>query len=201
MNGRPTFDRAAAVAELRRARQDFHALLDEATSADLERPTDGTRWTNEEMLFHMMFGYMVVGRLQFLVRVFSRLPEGASRRFSSVLDAGKRPFDVVNYYGSCGGALVFNSRRMGGKFDRVIARLARRIGSASDSDLARGMSFPTSWDPFFEPWMTSGNIYHFATQHFDFHARQLTLTSRRSAGRTGEDADPRLLGAPHPGGR
>ena len=37
------------------------------------KPTGGTRWTNEQLLFHMVFGYMIVQRLLILVRVFSRL--------------------------------------------------------------------------------------------------------------------------------
>ena len=35
----------------------------------------GTRWTSEQLLFHMVFGYMIVQRLLILVKVFSRLPD------------------------------------------------------------------------------------------------------------------------------
>ena len=35
-----------------------------------------------------------------------RLPDGFSRRFSVLLNAGTRPFHFVNYLGSCGGALA-----------------------------------------------------------------------------------------------
>jgi hypothetical protein len=45
------------AAEMERARVDFHHLLDNATSADLRTGTDGTKWTNEQLLFHMLFGY------------------------------------------------------------------------------------------------------------------------------------------------
>lgn len=37
------------------------------------------------------------------------------------------------------------------------------------------MHFPTAWDPYFEPTMSVLDVYHFATQHFDHHRRQLTL--------------------------
>jgi hypothetical protein len=37
------------------------------------------------------------------------------------------------------------------------------------------MRFPTRWDPFFTDVMTLTDVYHYATQHFDFHRRQLTL--------------------------
>jgi hypothetical protein len=109
-------DRAAIAADLERARSEFHQLLTEAERYDAwNKPTHGTRWTNEQLLFHMVFGYMVVQRLLVLVKALSRLPESVSRRFASMLDAATKPFEVINYYGSCAAALVYNRRRMGAK--------------------------------------------------------------------------------------
>jgi hypothetical protein len=39
------------------------------------------------------------------------------------------------------------------------------------------MHFPPSWDPYFKPTMSGLDVYHFGTQHFDHHQRQLTLSS------------------------
>ena len=36
---------------------------------------------------------------------------------------------------------------------------------------------PTSWDPYFAPTMNVLDIYHFGTQHFDHHRRQLTVAA------------------------
>ncbi len=77
--------------EMDRARADFRDRLDSATVAELRRPTDGTRWTNEQLLFHMLFGYLLVRNLLLLVRGFSRLPDRASPRFAATLNAGTRP--------------------------------------------------------------------------------------------------------------
>jgi len=65
------------------SRQDrpFHRLLDSATVAELSRPSNGTKWTNGQLLFHMLFGYLIVVRLLVLVRIFGRLPDGVSRVF------------------------------------------------------------------------------------------------------------------------
>jgi hypothetical protein len=41
------------------------------------------------------------------------------------------------------------------------------------------MHYPTRWDPFFGDFMTLADLYRFPTQHFDFHARQLTLDARQ----------------------
>ena len=52
-----------------------------ATTLGLRRRV-GLVGLNEQLLFHMVFGYMVVQRLLVLVRVFSRLPDAVSRVFA-----------------------------------------------------------------------------------------------------------------------
>jgi hypothetical protein len=172
-------DRREITADLERAHVEFHQLLGEAERNDpWTKPTRGTRWTNEQLLFHMVFGYMVVQRLLLLVLVFSRLPDAFSRVFARGLNAATAPFDGINYYGSCAAALVYNRHRMGAKMDRVIASLQRKLARESDETLRRGMHFPTRWDPFFKDYMTLADVYRYPGQHFDFHNRQLTLNSR-----------------------
>ncbi|TJZ57576.1 DinB family protein [Streptomyces piniterrae] len=161
--------------ELERARADFHALIGGLGEADWAGQTRETRWNNEQLLFHMLFGYMVVRALLTVVRIFGRLPRGVSRAYARLLDAAVKPFDEINYVGSCMAAKVFNRRRMGTKFDRVIASLHCRLDAESEADLARGMHYPVRWDPFFKDFMTLADIYRYPTQHFDFHRRQLTL--------------------------
>jgi hypothetical protein len=38
------------------------------------------------------------------------------------------------------------------------------------------MHFPVAWDPFFKDTMTLADVYHFGTQHFDYHRSQLSLS-------------------------
>jgi hypothetical protein len=160
---------------MEQARLDFQRLVSHATPADLRRPSDGTRWTNQQLLFHMLFGYLVVRALLVLVGVFSLLPDGASKDFTRILDAAHRPFDLVNYLGSCAGARIIPPRRMIRMLDRVIAALQRRLQREPESALRRGMHYPTTWDPFFTDYMTLADIYRYPTRHFRFHQRQLTL--------------------------
>ena len=56
------------------------------------------------------------------------------------------------------------------------AAFHRLVQDATPNDLRRGMYYPVRWDPFFKEFMTVADIYHYPTQHFDFHQRQLTLT-------------------------
>ncbi|WRZ95119.1 hypothetical protein OHB54_42510 [Streptomyces sp. NBC_01007] len=95
-----------------------------------------------------------------------------------LLNAATRPFDVVNYLGPLGRAKLLGRHRMKSAFDRVIADLHRHLDAERETDLALSMH-PTHWDPYFRDVMTIADLYHYPTQHFDFHRRQLPLTTGR----------------------
>lgn len=171
------FDREAVVAEYRRNCAELEATLAAAPPEALLRRSAGTRWSNEELLYHMVFGYVVVLALLPLVRIFGRLPVPVSRGFAWLLNAGTAPFNVVNYWGSKGGARIFNRRRMAAKLRRVTSALEKRLRRETAHGLARRMYFPTRWDPFFKETMTLADVYAYPVAHFDFHAAQLSLGS------------------------
>lgn len=168
-------DRKAVHDELERPRSNFHELHDLATDTDVRRRSNGTRWTNQQLLFHMLLGYLIMRALMNLVRLFGRLPASVSRTYAAMLNAATTPFDVVNYLGSWAGGSALGRRGQMALCDRVVAALHRRLDSETDADLARGMHYPTRWDPFFKDYMTLADLYRFPTQHFDFHRRQLAL--------------------------
>lgn len=60
------------LAELEGARVTFHQLVQSADQAALDRKSNGTRWTNRQLLFHMMFGYLIVRALVILIRPHER---------------------------------------------------------------------------------------------------------------------------------
>jgi hypothetical protein len=82
---------------------------------------------------------------------------------------------VINYLGGRGGALVFHGRRLTGLFDRTVDRLHRRLDAETEESLSRRMHFPIRWDPFFADTMSAADVYHYGTQHYDFHRAQLTV--------------------------
>jgi DinB superfamily len=168
-------DRAAIAREMEDARAQLHAVLAAADTADLRRASHGTRWTNEQLLFHMVFGYLVVRTLLPLVRLVGPLPTPVGRVWAAILDSAPRPFHVINYWGSVDASHVFDRARMGPLADRTIAALQRRLLRESEAALHRGMPFPTGWDPYFTPYMTLAEVYRYPTRHFEHHRRQLTL--------------------------
>lgn len=172
------FNRPEIIAGYLRACTELDDFLADATDTGLRTPSTGTRWTNEELLFHMVFGYMVVHRLLPLVKTFGHLPPAMGQVFAGVLNAGRRPFDWVNYWGSRAASRVYHRHRMARKLRRLTTRLATRLHAESDDALALRMAFPNRWDPFFRPTMTVADLYAYPTDHFDFHAHQLSLTPR-----------------------
>lgn len=167
-------DRRAVHEQWERDRVTLHELVAAATAADLRRPSAGTRWTNGQLVFHLVFGYQIVRALLVLVRLFGRLPDSAGRRFAAALNAATPLFHVVNYLGSCGGGLL-GPERAAAWLDHIIASLHRSLDRATEADLARGMHYPTRWDPFFRPTMTMADVYRYPSRHFAFHRQQLTL--------------------------
>ena len=168
-------DRTEIVAELEQVTHDYRNLVDTATVGELCARNSGTKWTNEQLLFHMLFGYLLVRNLLLLVRIMARLPDRVSCRFAAALNAATRPFHVVNYVGSLGGARVLGHAGMERTMDRVTSSLVRSLNRQTPESLARGMHFPVDWDPYFRDYMTIAEIYHYATQHYEHHRRQLTL--------------------------
>jgi hypothetical protein len=166
-------DRNDVHDELERARLDFADLVEQLTPKDLHQRSRGTRWTNRQLLFHMVFGYLIVRTLLPLVHLLGRL--GWSRRFASTLNAVHRPFHLINYLGSVGGGQLLTPPDMVRLLNRTIQILHRRLTNESDADLALAMHFPTAWDPYFQTTMTVADLYHYGTQHFDHHKRQLMI--------------------------
>src|SRR5436189_6436495 len=136
-------DREQVAAELRDLRADFRALVATASADDLRRRSNGTRWTNRQLLYHMVFGYMIVRTLQPLVHGLGRL--GKSRRFAATLDAGRRPFHVVNYLGSVVGGQLLTPAATERLLNSTLKALERRLAAESPQSLSLMMHFPTSW--------------------------------------------------------
>lgn len=161
-------------ADLERVAADFDDLVDAATRAELRASTNGTKWSNEELLFHMLFGFLVVRALLPLVKGLGRLPDAVSRGFAATLNAATRPFHVINYLSALPGGRVLRGPALRKCMDSTIGHLRARLARESERTLALAMHFPIGWDPYFKDVMTIADVYAYPTQHYDHHRRQLT---------------------------
>jgi hypothetical protein len=151
-------DRQTVHADLERVRATFARHVAEMNREDLRRQSSGTRWTNRQLLFHMLFGFLLVRNLLWMVKVLARLPRGSTKPFAALLDFCTSPFHRINYLGSvCGGAL-FTPQRMQRRLDRVTAKLEGDLAKQDEQSLTRGMYYPTRWDPYFQEFMQLADI-------------------------------------------
>lgn len=172
-------DRQAVHDDFERVRATFRTLLEDASGDQLRRRSNGTRWSNRQLLFHMLLGFLIMRALMGLARIVARLPGWVGHAWVRLLNAGAKPFDAVNFAGSWLGGSVMPRGAMIVLCDRTIAKLHRRLDRESDSGLAKGMPYPTTWDPFFREFMTVADLYRFPVRHFDFHRDQLSFAGQR----------------------
>ena len=59
--------------------------------------------------------------------------------------------------------------------DRTTRAIQRRLATETPDGMSLTMHFPTRWDPYFRPTMSVLDVYHYGTQHYEHHRRQLTL--------------------------
>jgi hypothetical protein len=123
----------------------------------------------------MLFGFILVRVLLPLAKGLGRLPREVSRTLAAILNAGTRPFHVVNYLSAIPGGTLLSSQTMGRLMDRAINHLRRRLARESEGTLGLAMHFPIGWDPYVKDVMTVADVYHYPTQHYDHHRRQLTI--------------------------
>jgi|SRR5262249_43885434 len=163
-------------ADLEWAAVDFHDLVQSASNTELRAPTNGTKWTNKQLLFHMLFGFLLVRALLGLVKALGRLPDRVSGVLAAILDAGARPFHFINYLSALPGGTLLSGHTMGTLMDRTIGRMRANLAHESDATLALTMHFPTGWDPYFKAVMTVADVYNYPTLHYRHHRRQLTIS-------------------------
>jgi hypothetical protein len=98
---------------------DFSGIVQNALALELDRPTNGTRWTNRLLLFHMVLGHNIALSAIPLLGLFSRLPPAASRNWSRLLEACTGPYNWINWAGSAAAGQVLTPQGMLRMMDRT----------------------------------------------------------------------------------
>ena len=156
---------------------DFRDIVSSARGDELDLASIGTRWTNQQLLFHMVLGQNITLSGIPLLGLFSRLPPSASRTWSRLLDACAGPYNWVNWAGSAAGGQVLKPAGMLRMMDRTTQIIVNWYDHADNRALNRGMTMPTAWDPYFLPWMSRRDILEWAPKHYRHHRAQLSLTT------------------------
>ena len=160
-------------AELEAARVTFHTILASLSDAQLRQPSKNPAWTNQQLVFHMAFGFFLLPSLIRIVLVLGRLPLPVSRLFARLLNSVTVPFNWIN---AAGPSLVgprFTRRALAATFDRVHAHVLRRIDAIREDDLELGMYYPSRWEPLFQDYMTLEDILRYPVLHVRSHLQHI----------------------------
>jgi hypothetical protein len=160
--------------ELDEARAAFHAALGAMPSESWRAPSRNRGWTNAELCFHMLLGFILVPPLLRIMRWMALLPAWCDRGFAWLLDGATPLFNRVNALGPRVGARLLSRDAMARVFDRVHSRILRRLGEMEARDLERRMRYPTRWDPRFRAVMTAEDLLRYPSMHLEHHLRQLS---------------------------
>src|SRR5215213_9738038 len=114
--------RSVIRSRLDQARSEFHELLSSLSEADLKRRSKNEGWTNGEILFHIMFAFILILTLVPMLRFWSRLPKRYSKVFANVLNFSTVPFNWINGLAPRMGAKVLTRSRLGTMFDKVYTK-------------------------------------------------------------------------------
>ncbi len=156
---------------------DFRSIIVNVSAGELDLPSTGTRWTNRQLLFHMALGQNIALAGIPLLGLFAHLPPSASRNWSRLLNACAGPYNWVNWAGSAAGGQVLTPHGMLRMMDRTTRIIVHWYGRADSQALNRGMTMPTQWDPYFQPWMSRRDVLEWAPKHYRHHRAQLSLTT------------------------
>ena len=126
---------------------------------------------NRQLLWHMLFGYIIVRTLMPLVHLLGRLGGAAVRRHPQRAVPAV-PRDQLPGSPVVAAAATPADGRDHGRHDDA---LNRRLAAETPASLALTMHFPTRWDPYFRDTMSVLDVYHYGTEHYDHHHRQLTI--------------------------
>src|SRR5665647_3928618 len=86
-------------ADLELIARDYWAILNAALPEELDLPTNGTAWTNRQLLFHMLLGQLVTRMVIIVMGLFSRLPAGASHAWAAGMAAVTPLYHRLNWLG------------------------------------------------------------------------------------------------------
>lgn len=164
-------------ADLREVGRQFHALLDSLSQEDWDKSSRNPAWTNGQLVYHMLFAFMLIPALFWLIGFWSRLPRWASRAFAALLDLSTPIFNRVNALGPRGQERVFGRPRASRILDRRLASIQRRADSLPPDRWHTGMHYPRRWDSTFGDFMTFEDLFAYPGAHFRKHLGQLSSGS------------------------
>jgi len=168
--------RAYLRSELEDVRSEFHAMVASISEDQWTQPSQNRGWTNGQVVFHILLGFILVLPLIRLLVFFDLLPELCSRIFAGVLNLSTPVFNRINAIGPRAGARLLGRAGIITKFDQVHGAILARLDQARPGDWEATMHHPNRWDPRFQTRMNLAALLRYPVDHLRHHQRQLRTT-------------------------
>jgi hypothetical protein len=165
--------RAQLRADLEGSQREFHALIDSLPEHGWTAPSHNPGWTNGQLLFHILLGFILVGPLASLLMVFGHLPRVCSKVFAGSLNFSTPLFNRLNAIGPRVGARLLGREGVLRTFDQVHGAIITRLDHLQPSHWALTMHYPTRWDPRFQREMRFEDLFRYPIDHLHHHSQQL----------------------------
>lgn len=162
--------------EFEAVRTEFHTMVASISEREWTQPSRNTGWTNGEIVFHILLGFILVVPLARLLVFFDHLPDLCSRIFAQALNISTPLFDRINAMGPRAGARLLGRAGIISKFDQVHSVILARLDRARPADWEASMHYPTRWDPRFHTRMDLVALLRYPIDHLRHHREQLRAT-------------------------
>jgi hypothetical protein len=169
----PETQRAQLRADLATARQEFHEMASSLSEHAWTEPSRNPGWTNGQILFHILLGFILVLPLASLLVFFGHLPRVFSRVFAGILNLSSPLFNRINASGPRAGARLLGKAGVLRKFDKVHGAVLARFDRIRPRDWTLTMHYPTRWDPRFRADMRLADLFRYPVDHMRHHRAQL----------------------------
>ena len=168
--------RSQLRSELEAARDEFHAMVEAIPEHAWIQPSHNRGWTNGQVLFHVLLGFLLVSPLVRLLVIFGHLPQIVGRFFAGLLNLSTPIFHWVNALGPRGAARALGRDGVIRRFDRVHRVILTRLDETREEQWDLTMPYPTRWDPRFRSGMRLEDLFRYPVLHLRHHRAQLRVT-------------------------
>jgi len=168
--------RAHLRSELEAARLEFRDMVASTAGQSWATPSHNPGWTNGQLLFHVLLGFILVLPLAGILVFFGHLPAACSRSFAAILNFSTPLFNRLNAVGPRSGARLLGQEGLITKFDQVHRAILERLEHVRPADWALAMHYPTRWDTRFKTPMRLEDLFRYPVDHLRHHRRQLRVT-------------------------
>jgi DinB superfamily len=163
--------------DLEAARRDFHEMVASISEQWWAKPSHNPGWTNGQLIFHVLLGFILVLPLASILVFFGHLPAVYSRIFAAILNFSTPLFNRINAVGPRAGVSLVGRAGLIGKFDQVHGAILERLERVRPGDWALAMHYPTRWDPRFKTPMHLEDLFRYPVDHLRHHRPELRAPS------------------------